>query len=204
MLSEQQQPCSQDRGTLTVRNGLTVTAPCRIFPKCSSTYPSFIEPLDQAKGRVVTHHNSPEGRSRVVTHYNSSPEGRAVTDYNSPEGRAVTHYNSPEGRAITDYNSPEGRAVTDYNSPEGRAITHYNSPEGRAVTHYNSQRMLFSKLTLHSGLRSHLPIAGTSEVNHIFKVCLCIFCSLALCSIIAVAFTLHKCTQDIHHRHVCR
>ena len=44
MLTEQQQPCSQD-GTLTVRNGPTVTAPCRIFPKCSSTYPSFIESL---------------------------------------------------------------------------------------------------------------------------------------------------------------
>ena len=44
MLSEQQQPCSQD-GTLTVRNGPTVTAPCRIFPRCSSTYPSFIESL---------------------------------------------------------------------------------------------------------------------------------------------------------------
>jgi hypothetical protein len=44
VLSEQQQPCSQD-GTLTVRNGPTVTAPCRIFPRCSSTYPSFIESL---------------------------------------------------------------------------------------------------------------------------------------------------------------
>ena len=44
VLTEQQQPCSQD-GTLTVQNGPTVTAPCRIFPKCSSTYPSFIESL---------------------------------------------------------------------------------------------------------------------------------------------------------------
>ena len=44
VLSGQQQPCSRD-GTLTVRNGPTVTAPCRIFPKVLLDDPSFIESL---------------------------------------------------------------------------------------------------------------------------------------------------------------
>ena len=52
MLAEQQQPCSQD-GTLTVRNGPTVTAPCRIFPKCSSTYPQLHCKFDFSRCPII-------------------------------------------------------------------------------------------------------------------------------------------------------
>ena len=74
MLSEQQQPCSQD-GTLTVRNGPTVTAPCRIFPKCSSTYPSFVESwlFSLAAGRFFAHKPMTKLNARDSTWFRSAP-----------------------------------------------------------------------------------------------------------------------------------